>query len=204
MIRVGLTGTLGAGKSTVGRLFESWGARRVDADRLARRAVEPGRPAYRRIRETFGEEVLAADGTVDRAALRQVIFQDPAARRRLEEIVHPEVGRLRRDEVERARRDGAAVLVEEIPLLFEVGMEGEFDLVVTVDAPVEVRAERLRETRGLSREEFEAMDAAQLPAEEKRRRADRVIHNDGSREALTRRARRVWDDLTRASGPPSA
>lgn len=204
MIRVGLTGTLGAGKSTVGRLFESWGARRLDADRLARQAVEPGRPAHGRIRKAFGEEVLAPDGTLDRSALRRIVFRDPAARRRLEEIVHPEVGALRREALQRARREGVTVVVEEIPLLFEVGMEDEFDLVVVVDAPAEVRAERLREARGLTREEFEAMDAAQLPAEEKRGRADRVIHNDGSREALTRRARRVWDDLTRASAPPSA
>lgn len=203
MIRVGLTGSLGAGKSTVGRLFESWGARRVDADRLARLAVEPGRPAHRRIREAFGEDALGDDGTVDRSALRRIVFRDPAARRRLEEIVHPEVGRLRGEALQRAHRDGSAVVVEEIPLLFEVGMEDEFDLVVVVDAPAEVRAERLREARGLSREEFEAMEAAQLPAEEKRSRADRVIHNDGSPEELTRRARRVWDDLVRADGSPS-
>lgn len=196
MIRIGLTGTLGAGKSTVGRLFESWGAYRIDADALARRAVEPGRPAHARIREAFGEDAFRSDGTVDRAALRELVFADPEARRRLEAIVHPEVAQLRERELERAGRRGARVVVEEVPLLFEVGLEGAYDAVVVVDAPKAARAERLATARGLSSEAFRAIDEAQMGAAEKRARADHVIRNDGSRAALAERTRGVWAALT--------
>lgn len=195
MLRVGLTGTLGAGKSTVGRLFASWGACRIDADALAREAVEPGTEALARIREVWGEGILDAEGRLDRAALRRAVANDPEARRRLEAIVHPAVGRLRRGLRRRAEREGARVLVEEVPLLFEAGLEGDFDVTVAVDAPRELRRQRVTRARGLSSEEFAGMDAAQWPAERKRRAADFVLENDGTRERLEARARELWERL---------
>lgn len=195
MIRIGLTGTLGAGKSTVGRLFEGWGARRIDADRLARDAVQAGTPALDAIRDAFGGDVLTEDGTLDRAALRRRVSRDPEARRRLEAIVHPEVRRLRQARLDRARSEGARVVVEEVPLLFETGMGGLYDRVVVVDAPREVRRARVEDARGLAPGEFEALDGAQMSPDEKRRRADHVIWNDGSLEALERKARQVWERI---------
>jgi dephospho-CoA kinase len=192
MIRVGVTGSLGAGKSSVGDLFASWGAERIDADLLAREAVEPGTEGLARIAEEFGLEMLAADGALDRQALRQVVFSDAAARARLEAIVHPVVDRLRAERLEQARARGAKVVVLEIPLLFEKGLEGEFDAVVTVDAPASIRRTRVMAARGITAEGFDAVEEAQLSPDTKRRGAHRVIWNPGSREALERDARRVW------------
>lgn len=204
MIRVGITGTLGAGKSALGRLFESWGAFRIDADDLAREAVRPGSPALDRIREAWGDRALADDGTLDRGALRRIVAADPEARRRLERIVHPEVGRLREARRAEAARRGAEVVVEEVPLLYEVGLEGEFDLVVAVDAREETRRRRVTREREVTPGEFDAMSAAQLPGEEKRARADLVIWNDGDRRALEREARRAWRRILEAARSPEA
>lgn len=197
MIRIGLTGTLGAGKSTVARLFERWGARRIDADELAREAVRPGSPALQEIREEWGDEVLDEEGGLDRARMRRRVFGDTDARRRLEEIVHPEVRRLRADRIEEAREAGAEVVVSEVPLLLETGMEGQFDVVVAVDAPRSVRRRRVAEERGLDAGTFEAIEAAQWSARRKREAADLVIENDGSREELEAAAREAWETIRR-------
>lgn len=199
MIRIGLTGTLGAGKSSVGDLFESWGARRVDADVLARRAVEPGSPGLEAVRREFGEGVIRADGTLDRTALRRIVFADPEALRRLEAIVHPEVDRMRVRLFEQARRERVSAIVLEIPLLFEKDLARDFDAVVVVDAPADVRQRRVCESRGLSPEEFAAMDQAQWKGERKRAEADHVIWNDGDRSKLEAEARQTWDAVTGAS-----
>ncbi|MGB5527803.1 MAG: dephospho-CoA kinase [Gemmatimonadota bacterium] len=199
MIRIGLTGTMGAGKSTVGDLFESWGAHRVDADVLARRVVEPGQPGLAEIRETFGDGMLRADGTLDRAALRTVVFDDEGALRRLEAIIHPAVDRLRHALMDQARAEGARVTVLEIPLLFEKDLRGEFDAVVVVDAPEDVRRRRVCESRGLTPEEFASMDSAQWSGERKRSAADHVIWNDDDLESLESDSREVWDAVTGAS-----
>lgn len=199
MIRLGLTGTLGAGKSTVGRLLERRGAVRIDADALARRAVEPGTEALARIRERFGDAVIAPDGSLDRAALRAIVFADRAALDRLEAIVHPVVDRLRSERLRDAGAAGARVAVLEIPLLFEKGLPSEFDAVIVVDAPVDVRRERVCGSRGLTAAEFEAMDRAQWPAERKRAAADFVIANDGDLDDLERAVDEVWDAVTGAS-----
>ena len=199
MIRVGLTGTVAAGKSTVGRLFETWGASRVDADQLARAAVAPGSPGLAKIRTMWGDEVLRRDGSLDREIVRARVFGDDDAREALEEIVHGEVGRLRAEW--RARQDTAraSVTVEEIPLLFEKGLESGYDVVVVVDAAVEERRRRAVASRGWTPEEFDAIDATQLPAAEKRARADHVILNEGGRAALESASRSVWDELRRGS-----
>ena len=152
MISIGLTGTMAAGKSTVARLFESWGAARISADELSRQVVQPGGEALARIRALWGDTVIAADGSLDRTALRERVFVDAEARRALEEIVHPGIlilrGR-RRAELERA---GTDVLVEEIPLLLEKRLSSGYDVIVVVDAPLETRKRRLSERRGVGSE----------------------------------------------------
>lgn len=195
MIVVGITGTVGAGKSTVGRLFEGWGAWRVDADELARRAVAPGTEALEEIRDAWGDAVLADDGSLDRAAMRDVVFGDARARERLESIVHPAVRRLRDERLREAREAGANVVVAEVPLLLETGMEEDFDVVLVVDAPPEVRRERVCSERGVTAETFDAIEAAQWPAERKRRAADLVVENDGTRQELEAAARRAWEAI---------
>lgn len=200
MIRIGLTGTLGAGKSTVADLFERWGAWRVDADELAREAVEPGSPALEAIRDEWGDGVLDDAGGLDREEMRSRVFGDAEARRRLEEIVHPEVRRLRDERMAEAREAGADVVVGEIPLLLEKGMEDEFDVVVTVDAPRPVRRRRVAEERGVDAGTFEAIEAAQWPGDRKREAADFVIENGGSLAELEEAARRVWERIAGEGG----
>ena len=179
MIRIGLTGSLGAGKSTVGQLFEQWGAARIDADLLAREAVEPGTEGLASISLEFGAQVIASDGSLDRRALRGIVFADAEARARLESIVHPAVDRLREQRMRQAEQDGFEVAVLEIPLLFEKDLRAEFDSVVTVDAPPSIRSARVVSSRGISADEFLAMEAAQWPAGRKRTAADQVIWNPG-------------------------
>jgi dephospho-CoA kinase len=199
MFRVGLTGNVASGKSTVGRVWAERGAVLVDADLLAREAVAPGSPGAERVHEAFGDAVM--DGPeVDRAALRRVVFADPAARRRLEAIVHPEVARLREREEARLESEGHDIVVHDIPLLFEVGLEDEFDMVVLVDAPAEVRAERLVRDRGLDRDEAWRLIRAQLSPATKRGRSDVVIDNGGSREKLRAAARAAWAEVLRRAG----
>ena len=197
MFRIGLTGNIASGKSTVARYWAERGAPIIDADVLARRAVEPGSPGLRRVVEAFGPEVLTEDGAMDRAAVRRIVFRDPAARARLEAIIHPEVGRLRDEEEARLQEAGERIVVHDIPLLFEVGIDDRFDAVVLVDAPEQQRLERLVRDRGLDEAEARRMIEAQMPAEAKRARADYVIDNDGSLERLEKLADEVWRKLQR-------
>ena len=201
MLKVGLTGNIAAGKSAVADVWRSLGATVIDADELARRAVDPGTPAHAAIAAEWGEEVVEPDGGLDRAALRRIVFADPDARERLEEIVHPAVADLRSEEYREAEERGERVVVADIPLLFEVGMVDEFDVVVLVDAPEETRLMRLVGDRGLDADEARRMMAAQMPSELKRARADVVIENTGSLGDLERRAREVWEELQRRAAP---
>ncbi len=199
MFRVGLTGNVASGKSSVAREWSRLGASVIDADALARRAVEPGSAGLERVREAFGDQVIR-DGQLDRAALRRLVFADEQARRRLEAIVHPEVGRLRAVEEARLAERGREIVIHDIPLLFEVGLSDEFDMIVLVDAPAEVRARRLARERGLTGEEIRAVMRSQMPASGKRGRADIIIPNEGSVEELGESARRVWREIVRRSG----
>lgn len=200
MLKVGLTGNIAAGKSTVAEVWRSLGATVVDADELARRAVDPGTPAFSAIAAEWGEQVVEPDGGLDRAALRRIVFADPAARERLEQIVHPAVAGLREELYRQAEARGEAVIVADIPLLFEVGLVDEFDVVVLVDAPEETRLARLVGDRGLDPAEAQKMIAAQMPSALKRARADYVIENTGSLAEVRRRARDVWQELERRAG----
>lgn len=195
MLKVGLTGNIASGKSTVADVWRAQGGRVVDADELARRAVAPGTEGLRRVAERWGPGILLPSGELDRAALRDVVFRDASERRALEQIVHPEVQRLRQAEVAAARRAGIPLIVADIPLLFEAGLEGEFDVIVLVESPEEVRLDRLTGTRGIGRAEAERMIEAQWPSEGKHDRSDLVILNDGSLSDLERRAMEIWEEL---------
>ena len=197
MLLVGLTGNIGSGKSTVARMLSERGATVIDADVLARRAVELGTPAYDRIVSRWGRSVLSPDGHLDRAALRRVVFADHAQLEELNEIVHPEVERLRERLVEQARARGERVVICDIPLLLEKGMADLFDRIILVDAPRPVRLERLLQDRGLQTTEAMEMIAAQMPAELKRARADFIIENNGTLTQLERRVQDLWASLTR-------
>jgi len=197
MMMIGLTGNIASGKSTVANLFAARGATIIDADALSRRAVEPGTPALRSIVARWGTGVLSPDGSLDRAALRHVVFDRPDELEALNAIVHPEVGRLRDEEIAEASARGDRVVVCDIPLLFERRLADSFTRIVLVDAPRPIRLERLMRDRGLSQEEAVQMIAAQMPAELKRARADFVIENAGTREQLADRVREVWDAIAR-------
>jgi dephospho-CoA kinase len=195
MLHLALTGNIASGKSSVASLLEAHGATIIDADLLAREAVRPGTAALDAIVDRFGASVLLADGTLDRAALRRHVFRDPVARDALNAIVHPAVGRLREAQLAEAKRRGDAVVISDIPLLFEVGLEHAFDGVILVDAPTSVRLERLQRDRGLSRDEAQAMIDAQWPSARKRSGATWIIDNDGPREQLPIRVAELWQAI---------
>jgi len=195
VLRVGLTGNVASGKSTVAQLFRSWGATLIDADELAREAVEPGTPALAAILRRFGADLRLMDGTLDRAALRRRVMDDPRQRAALEAIVHPEVQRLRTEREARAAGQGARIVVHVIPLLFEALDPAFFDVVVLVDAPEPVRRQRLTALRGLASAEADALLGAQRVSGPKRARSDFVIDNTTSLQALEAAARGVWDEL---------
>ena len=194
-LSVALTGNIGAGKSTVARLFEQWGATLIDTDQLVRQAQAPGQPVLKEIASRFGAEVILSDGSLDRTALRARALADPTALADLNRIVHPEVHRRRLQLLGEARVRGDRIVVSDIPLLFEADDPGAFDAVVLVDAPEGVRRARLLASRALSREEVDGMMATQLSSTPKRARSDYIIDNDGDLPALERAARTVWEAL---------
>jgi dephospho-CoA kinase len=197
MLLIGLTGNIASGKSTVAQLLAAQGATLIDADQLARRVVEPGTDALARIRERWGDDILSPDGTLDRAALRHIVFSEPEQLEALNAIVHPEITRLRKQELGEARARGDRIVIGDVPLLFERKLADEFDRIVLVDAPRPMRLERLVHERGLPETEAMAMIAAQMPAELKRARADFVIDNTGSLDELKANVLEVWDALER-------
>ena len=188
-LRVGLTGGLAAGKSTVARLLAEDGLAVFDADRLVAELYGPGQPGAARVRELFGDAMLAADGSVDRARLAGLVFRDPAALTRLEHAIHPLV----RDRFERLADLGDIVVVEATRLV-EAGWGDDLDLVVTVEAPEELRLERAV-ARGMDREEARRRLAAQGEGDLRRARADRELVNDGDLTALRASVAELVRDL---------
>ncbi|MGH2692117.1 MAG: dephospho-CoA kinase [Actinomycetota bacterium] len=198
MILVGLTGGIGSGKTTVAGMLAARGAVVVDADELAREALEPGTRAFKHVCDLFGEEILTRDGRIDRAALARVIFSDEERRRSLESILHPEVFRLLAEAVERFR-DTDEVVVFDAPLIIETGFHEAVDVLVVVTAPVEQRMERVRRDRGMSEAEAAVRIAAQAAPEARDAAADVLIHNDGNLEELENRVDELWADLSARS-----
>lgn len=193
-VHVGLTGGIGAGKSTVARLLAERGATVLDADVAAREVVAAGSDGLAAVAAEFGAGVLAADGTLDRPALARIVFGDEARRAALNAIVHPRV----RAWMGRRAAEAApgSIVVQDIPLLVETGLADRFDLVVVVDAPDAVRIGRLVRDRGMAEDEARARIAAQLPRDQRLAAADVVISNEGPVADLTRQVDDLWDRLT--------
>ena len=191
VLRIGLTGGIGSGKSTVSARLAGHGAVVVDADRIAREVVEPGTPGLAAVVAAFGPGVLAGDGALDRPALAAVVFADEQARRRLDGIVHPLV-RARATELAAAAPPDA-VVVHDVPLLVETGQAGSYDVVLVVEAPLESRVARLV-ARGLPEADARARIAAQATDEQRRAVADVVLDNSGTPEQLAAQVDRFWAD----------
>jgi dephospho-CoA kinase len=199
-VRVGLTGGVASGKSSVSAILRELGAVVIDADQLAREVVEKGTPGLERVVAAFGPEVLTADGDLDRAKVGSIVFADEEQRRVLEAIVHPLVFE-RIVALEEAASD-ADLVVHDIPLLAESGRADTFDAVIVVDAPAEVQVERMVLDRGWTREDAEARIAAQAGREDRRAIATYVIDNTGTLDDLRRRVTEVVEEL-RAGGSGS-
>jgi dephospho-CoA kinase len=199
LIRVGLTGGVAAGKSTVSGMLRDLGAVVVDADQLAREAVAPGTEGLAEVTAAFGPDVLTAEGALDRPAVAARVFSDAEARRRLEGIIHPRV-RARAAELE-AEADENAVVVHDIPLLAETGQGGDFDAVIVVDVPRATQVERMTRLRGMTPEDAAARVEAQASREERLAVATYVVENSGTHEDLRERVAEVFEELLAAAAP---
>ncbi|GLU45898.1 dephospho-CoA kinase [Nocardiopsis ansamitocini] len=195
MLKVGLTGGIGSGKSAVAARLAERGAVVIDADRIAREVVEPGTPALSEIVAEFGEAVLTPEGKLDRPRLGDIVFADADRLAALNAIVHPRVGR--RSQELMAAADPDAVVVYDVPLLVENGLVGMYDVVVVVDVPARTQVERLAATRGMSEEQARARIDAQATREERRAAADVVVNNSGTVADLDTRVAELWADLER-------
>lgn len=207
MLRVGLTGGIGSGKSAVARLLADRGAYVVDADRLAREVLRPGGAGFELVVREFGPQLVLPTGALDRARLAEVVFADPAARQRLEAIVHPLVRQAAADELRRLDRD--RIVVEDVPLLVEAGLAGDYDVVVVVEAPAELRLARLA-ARGLPPADARARMAQQADDAARRAVADEILPNSGDLSQLAAAVDQLWTRLLARhrqadpdrSGPP--
>ena len=196
MLNVGLTGGIATGKSTVVRMLVKRGARVIDHDGLVHTLQEPGQPVWKRIVETFGRDILDADERIDRKKLGALVFENEQRRKVLEGIVHPAVleeAQRQRDRI--GKEDEQAIVLSDIPLLLEVGMQECFDLILLVYAPPEVQIRRLMKRNNLSREEALSRLKSQMPIDEKPKFADLVIRNDGTMKELEKRADEIWQEL---------
>ncbi|CAL2062542.1 Dephospho-CoA kinase [Streptomyces murinus] len=202
MLKVGLTGGIGAGKSEVSRLLVEHGAVLIDADRIAREVVAPGTPGLAAVVEAFGPDILTEDGSLDRPRLGSIVFTDPDRLAVLNSIVHPLVGARSRELEEAATPD--AVVIHDVPLLTENGLAPFYDLVIVVDASPEIQLDRLIRLRGMTEEDARARMAAQATREQRRAIADIVIDNDVPLDALRKRVDAVWDDLVHRAHARSA
>jgi dephospho-CoA kinase len=204
VLRAGLTGGIGSGKSEVSRRLAAHGAVIIDADVAARAVVAPGTPGLAQVTEAFGTGVLGPDGALDRNRLGAIVFADPASRTTLNAIVHPLVGQWMRtaEQAAMAAAGDGLIVVHDVPLLAENRRARDFDLVIVVDVPPELQLERLVSQRGMTPEQARARMAAQATREQRLAIADLVIDNSGSLTDLDRRVADLWADLQRRIAPP--
>lgn len=193
MLKLGLTGGIGAGKSEVSRLLASYGAVVIDSDKIAREVVEPGTPGLAAVVAEFGEEILDSEGRLDRPKLGSIVFADPQRLAALNAIVHPLV-RDRSAELE-SEAGAGSIVVHDVPLLTENGLAPLFDLVLVVDASPQTQLDRLVRLRGMTEEEARSRMAAQATREQRKAVADLIVDNDGPLEALEPQVRKVWERL---------
>lgn len=190
---IGLTGGIATGKSTIGRMLVDRGARLVDADEVAREIVRPGEPALEAIASLFGQAVMQPDGTLNRQALGDIVFRDKSQLARLEGITHPAIRERMQARIRSYAADSPALIVADVPLLYETKQEHLYEGVLVVYVPKELQAERLMSRSGMQRAEAERRIGLQVDIEEKRRRADWVIDNSGTTEDAERQINHFWD-----------
>jgi len=200
VFKLGLTGGIASGKSAVAAMFVELGARLIDTDVIAREAVAKGSPGLKSVVEAFGQEVLDSDGELDRRRLREQIFSDQKAREKLNAIVHPAVAKQVQAEFERiSQEDPGAVALVDVPLLYETDTDKRYDAIVVVYAPPQVQMQRLMERDGVSREAAEQSLKAQMPLEEKRKKAQFVVDNSGTLQETRNQVKAVWQILCDAA-----
>ena len=196
MLKIGLTGGIGSGKSTVASRLHELGARVIDADQVAREIVEPGQPALADLAEAF-EGILAEDGSLNRAELARQAFATPEATEKLNTITHPRIRERTQELFLEAEEQGVEVLVYDMPLLIENGEYNQMDHVLVVDAPDDVRVDRLVNQRGLDEGDARRRIAAQIDRETRLKAADTVLDNGGERENLIAQVDRFWETISR-------
>jgi len=193
---LGITGSIASGKSYVSAIFKEFGVPVVSADDLARAVVEPGRPTLQALRQRFGEAIITTHGELDRARLAEIIFADHAARRDLNQIIHPAIAALAELTLQQLKNAGKRLIVYEAPLLFEAGAENRVDAVLMVSIDPELQRRRLARRDGIDNAAVTARIAAQMPQEEKVARADYVIDNSGSRAKTRAQVSALYHQLT--------
>jgi len=199
MLKIAITGGAGSGKSVVARMFQELGAAVLDADEVAHAVVAVGAPAWVELRQAFGPEFFLEDGSLNRPAMARLVFADPEARRRLNAIVHPYVAKEIRERLESLERGGAKLVLVEVPLLFEAGLQGGYDKVIVVDVDPGEQRQRLQTRDQRSAGEIEGIIAAQMPLKEKAARADYVVDNRGPLGETRAQVEKIWRDLQKAS-----
>jgi dephospho-CoA kinase len=197
MLRVGLTGGIGMGKSEVSRRLLTHGAVLIDADAIAREVVAPGTPGFDQVIAAFGAELRKPDGSLDRERLGEIVFADKDKLGQLNAIVHPLVGQRMAELETAAATDAHAIVVHDVPLIAENNLAGNYDLVIVVDAPAALQLDRLTRLRGLPKEQAEARMAAQASREKRLAIANFVIDNSGSLSELDRQVGDLWAELRR-------
>ena len=202
MKKVGLTGNIGTGKTTVAWMFEEQGAKLLNADTIAHETIEPQTPVWKQLFDRYGKKIMMHEGVVNRKALAQIIFGDDTERKFVESIIHPKVHEELTKRIADFKRNGTPLLIVEVPLLFETRWDKEMDSIIVVSCDLELQIERCREKFGLSREDVLLRIKAQRSIEEKIKKADYVIDNSGPRDETLVQVRRIYSSLMKGEFRP--